>query len=842
MTVQAGPTDKRYAANGVTTTFAIPFLIIQPGDLQVFLNGVLTTSGFTLVGVGDPTSTIIFDTAPTGDLYLVLNVPFERLFDYQENGDFLARTVNLDFDRIWQALKQLFRYSGRALTLGENDIDGQGWYRAKGNGIRDLEDPVEDQDAATKNWSKLYVGSVLQTGQGPINNAANVAYVDGDGNVITVQKGIKKQFSSVAKARLTPGDFDGQQASLLGYYSDFNGYGGGDLYWSALSTAADDSGTTFAVAGIPVGRWKRASVSELNVYHWGAKNGTESSDAIQRACDWVRSSGFPGDVDLGGNGFFFANKPIRGPFNCGVTGNAIIRAQAPFTPVTFDIDGGGTLTAAPILYFVDTLGTTNPYKVGAVSGSRRNSVHIAKTITLDCDDIAGFGVFMDNYIDCKINCRIQDPTKWGIWMYFYCWGSKIGSYITGPAEGGLWLGDGCNGVNIDHMKVWGDNKTPSVAGLLIDGNNNGLSCDGTFIEKVAIGALLRNTCGPIDLSGIDFEIITGNTIRCEGASTSGRLMGPVTVTGCFLETSSPTAALIYADNTAVIARGNRMRNAAKAYEVIGNGYIADENNTYTSVSQVGSNRVLRKGVVGRSLYDHNYSQASLSLETMREMYNYSYTYAPALVTSGLSFSHGITDAGAQRMVASSTWFVCDMLGGSENNRCGVSLAYTGGGTNKRFVPIDDNLTDCGFTGMRWRTVYAGSGAISTSDAREKTEVRGLSNAEIGAAKELAKEIGAFKFLAAVAEKGDDARDHIGMTVQRAIEVMEAHGLNPLSYSFICFDQWDAQSEQLSEDGSVVMPAIEAGELYSFRMDGLLAFVAAGLEARLSALEASINTV
>lgn len=176
MTVQAGPTDKRYVANGVTTTFAIPFLIIQKDDLQVLLNGVVITSGFTLIGVGNPTSTIVFDTAPTGDLYLVLDVEFERLFDYQENGDFLARTVNLDFDRIWQALKQLFRYSVRALTLGSVDVDGAGWYRAKGNGIRDLHDPVETQDAATKGSVEAYVAGILATGQGPVNNAANVLY------------------------------------------------------------------------------------------------------------------------------------------------------------------------------------------------------------------------------------------------------------------------------------------------------------------------------------------------------------------------------------------------------------------------------------------------------------------------------------------------------------------------------------------------------------------------------------------------------------------------------------------------------------------------------------------
>jgi len=141
------------------------------------------------------------------------------------------------------------------------------------------------------------------------------------------------------------------------------------------------------------------------------------------------------------------------------------------------------------------------------------------------------------------------------------------------------------------------------------------------------------------------------------------------------------------------------------------------------------------------------------------------------------------------------------------------------------APGADNSQTLGDAAQRWSVVWAGTATISTSDAREKTEVRQLSAAEIAAASALAKEIGAFKFLSAMAEKGDSAREHIGMTVQRAIEVMEAHGLDPFAYSFICYDKWDET------------PEAPAGDRYSFRESGLYAFIAAGFEARLAALEA-----
>ena len=185
-------------------------------------------------------------------------------------------------------------------------------------------------------------------------------------------------------------------------------------------------------------------------------------------------------------------------------------------------------------------------------------------------------------------------------------------------------------------------------------------------------------------------------------------------------------------------------------------------------------------------------------------------------------------------------------------------------------PGADNAQPLGDATKRWSAVFAGSGTINTSDAREKTKVRQLTAAEIAAATQLAKEIGAFRFLAAVAEKGDGAREHIGMTVQRAREILEQHGLDPFSYSFICYDKWGKQvieheaqkrthpavyrktmtvdmggnpfNELVTDEWEEVTAEAwtevlqEAGDRYSFRMDGLTAFIIAGFEARLSALE------
>lgn len=176
-------------------------------------------------------------------------------------------------------------------------------------------------------------------------------------------------------------------------------------------------------------------------------------------------------------------------------------------------------------------------------------------------------------------------------------------------------------------------------------------------------------------------------------------------------------------------------------------------------------------------------------------------------------------------------------------------------------PATDNAVSFGLASQRASVVYAGTGTINTSDAREKTPLRVLVDAELTAAKQLATEIGAYQFLAAVAEKGAEAaRQHIGMTVQRAIEIMQANSLDPFGYGFICYDQWGAQTvdhpaeyEKVQQadgsyaDGALVREAWievvrEAGDRYSFRMDELLAFIARGQAVRLDALESRLAAI
>lgn len=190
--------------------------------------------------------------------------------------------------------------------------------------------------------------------------------------------------------------------------------------------------------------------------------------------------------------------------------------------------------------------------------------------------------------------------------------------------------------------------------------------------------------------------------------------------------------------------------------------------------------------------------------------------------------------------------------GTTNTPTDISFETTAVGSNIRrsvwrigtvgtLAPSTDNSVDIGGASVRVAQIYAVKGTINTSDARLKNDVREMSDPETEAAKAIAKEIGFWTWK----EQADmnDVREHCGLTVQRAIEIMESFGLEPFKYGFICYDKWDEQTVvseygPANEDGTEnpIYKTIPAGDRYSFRLDELNMFIAKGFEARLSALE------
>lgn len=103
-------------ANGVTTVFPHTFTLLDDADLVVTgtTGGVTSTYVFgvdyTVSGVGTSSGSVTFGAAPASGVIVTRyrDIGLERTTDYQDNGDLLADAVNVDFDRLWFALQDIF--------------------------------------------------------------------------------------------------------------------------------------------------------------------------------------------------------------------------------------------------------------------------------------------------------------------------------------------------------------------------------------------------------------------------------------------------------------------------------------------------------------------------------------------------------------------------------------------------------------------------------------------------------------------------------------------------------------------------------------------------------------
>lgn len=176
---------------------------------------------------------------------------------------------------------------------------------------------------------------------------------------------------------------------------------------------------------------------------------------------------------------------------------------------------------------------------------------------------------------------------------------------------------------------------------------------------------------------------------------------------------------------------------------------------------------------------------------------------------------------------------------------GVFTITAAGGT-KFAGPVSsngDNVHPNGSASNRWSVIYAATGAINTSDARQKQQIRELSAAEKAVAIRIKGLIRAFKFSDAVSIKGAGARIHVGVIAQDVEAAFAAEGLNGFDYGVLCYDEWeelpevveswgdeyDENGELIRKAGSVMVQQFRpAGSRYGVRYEEMLAFILSAL--------------
>lgn len=147
-----------YTGDGTTKIFTYDFRVIEETDLYVYIDDVVQTSGYTVSGIDDPNGgEVTFTTAPSNGALVTLRrkTPINRSTDYTYAGSLDADILDSDFDRIVTMIQDR-----ETTELSLSDSNPHGW-DAKGNRIINVGTPIDDADAATKEYTDhLFIHSL----------------------------------------------------------------------------------------------------------------------------------------------------------------------------------------------------------------------------------------------------------------------------------------------------------------------------------------------------------------------------------------------------------------------------------------------------------------------------------------------------------------------------------------------------------------------------------------------------------------------------------------------------------------------------------------------------------
>ena len=116
-------------------------------------------------------------------------------------------------------------------------------------------------------------------------------------------------------------------------------------------------------------------------------------------------------------------------------------------------------------------------------------------------------------------------------------------------------------------------------------------------------------------------------------------------------------------------------------------------------------------------------------------------------------------------------------------------------------PTTDNTNSLGLATHRWSVVYAGTGTINTSDAREKTAPLPIDDTVLDAWGDV--QLITFQWLESIRVKGEDiARWHFGVIAQQVRDAFIARGLDGTRYGLLCYDEWEDEFEPIMAEREV----------------------------------------
>lgn len=322
MTVSTVVDHNDYVGNGVTTSFPYTFRIFEKSDLVVTvidLNENLTEltldTDYTVTNAGGYSGgNVVLSSALTNGWRISIARELEATqeTDLRNQGKFFAEVHEDAFDKLTMLIQQANTANRLALRKPSS---GAEWYDALGNYIRNLRDPRDQQDAATKGYvddlassnlnRTLRVAEPIAPLPDATTRANKIVAFDSSGQPMVIlppsgsasdvfielakDTGLSLigEFDSVSDLYNTIGIIDTGLVSVKSFHYG-KGIGGGHFRWMSSSTLGDNGFSVIKPTSVSgSGRWVNVKRGFLTPPECGAIPDDASFDSATGLSNWA---------------------------------------------------------------------------------------------------------------------------------------------------------------------------------------------------------------------------------------------------------------------------------------------------------------------------------------------------------------------------------------------------------------------------------------------------------------------------------------------------------------------------------------------------------------------------